>query len=78
MEKIKEVNEGIELIKKSDLSGKEHTMFLPISKKDFLSKEHQRKNEPNLIQDVYPEFSSAQREFIKSGITPEEWDNVLS
>lgn len=31
-----------------------------------------------LIQDVMPELSSEDREFIMSGVTPEEWDSVFS
>ena len=31
-----------------------------------------------LIQDVMPELSSEDREFIMTGITPEEWDSVFS
>lgn len=31
---------------------------------------------PN-IQDVFPHLSADDREFIKTGITPEEWDAVF-
>ena len=30
-----------------------------------------------LLQDAFPNLSPAEREFIKSGITPEEWDEYL-
>ena len=29
-----------------------------------------------LIQDVLPDLSAEDREFIKTGITPEEWSNL--
>ena len=29
------------------------------------------------IQDAFPSLSPEQREFIKTGITPEEWDYLL-
>ncbi len=28
-------------------------------------------------QDVFPNLDSGQREFIKTGITQEEWDNLI-
>lgn len=30
-----------------------------------------------LIQDAFPELSDDAREFIKTGITPEEWDKYM-
>ena len=30
-----------------------------------------------LIQDAFPMLDAGQREFIKTGITPEEWDNMF-
>lgn len=30
-----------------------------------------------LIQEAFPELSNDAREFIKSGITPEEWDKYM-
>jgi len=30
-----------------------------------------------LIQQVFPNLNSSEREFIKSGVTPEEWDDVF-
>lgn len=31
-----------------------------------------------LIQDAFPTLSADEREFIKTGITPAEWDNLFS
>ncbi len=31
-----------------------------------------------LIQDAFPELSQADCEFIKTGITDEEWDTIMS
>jgi hypothetical protein len=30
-----------------------------------------------LLQDAFPNLTAEEREFIKSGITPEEWDKYL-
>ena len=31
-----------------------------------------------LIQDAMPNISMGEREFIKTGITPEQWDKIFS
>ena len=77
MENIKKIKGGIELTKNSPLSGKENTMFLPISKTEFTEKNLIRKVGKHLIQDVFPELSAEQREFINTGITPEEWNKIF-
>lgn len=30
-----------------------------------------------LIQDIFPDLTVGEREFIKSGITPEQWDKTF-
>ena len=31
-----------------------------------------------LLQDAFPDLSNSQREFIKTGITDDEWDEYMS
>jgi hypothetical protein len=54
----------------SMISGKEHTLDLPVTQHqlDLWQKERW------LIQDAMPELTAAQREFIMTGITSQEWD----
>lgn len=33
---------------------------------------------PGLVQDVFPELSADEREFLLSGITPEEWAIIFA
>lgn len=61
------------LTKKSLLSGKEHQMFLPITEKEY--EDWQLSGE--LIQNVFPNLTDDQREFMISGSTPEEWDEAF-
>ena len=35
-------------------------------------------NDEELIQNVFPNLSPEHREFIKTGITPEEWDATFN
>ena len=65
------------LIKRvSPFSGVEHTMDLPTVTQERLdqcwSQNPERKGRH--IQDVFPELTPDQREFIMTGITPEEWN----
>lgn len=64
----------LEVTKKSILSGKTNTMTLDITQ------EHLDKYEQVgglLIQAVFPNLSAGEREFLISGITPEEWNNTF-
>lgn len=64
------------LTQTSTISGEKHTMELPISEEDFAIAFNLWKNEGECIQDAFPSLSSAQREFIMSGITEEEWEKL--
>lgn len=61
------------ITRKSQLSGKVHTFDLPIT-------EHQLRlyESGALLQVAFPNLPSADREFIKSGITDEEWQSIFS
>jgi hypothetical protein len=59
----------MEITKKSLLTGKVHTMEIPITQHQLDMWEG-----GELIQNVMPELSPEEREFLISGITPKEWD----
>lgn len=48
-------------------------MFLPITEKEY--EDWQLSGE--LIQNVFPNLTDDQREFMISGSTPEEWDEAF-
>ena len=56
----------------SILSGKESTMDLPITVEQIA-----KWQSGELIQDVFPDLPKEQREFLLSGITPEEWEKAF-
>ena len=57
------------ITKKSPFSGKENTMDLNITNAQLL-----RWQRGELIQRVFPDLSANEREFLMTGIMPEEWD----
>lgn len=54
----------------SPFSYKLHTMDLPITPDQVLAYLSGRV----LLQDAFPQLTPAQREFYKTGITPDEWE----
>ena len=56
--------------KHSILTGKQNVMFLPVTEVDIAK----WLAEGTLVQDAFPQLSDSAREFLISGITPEEWD----
>ena len=63
----------MEITKTSILTGKTSTMSLPITQEQLDLYNNTRMK----IQEVFPNLDNSQREFIKTGITQEEWDNLI-
>lgn len=64
------------LIRKSTLTGKSNSMELPITINQFRIGKASMKAGA-LIQQAFPMLNCDQREFILTGITPEEWDEAF-
>lgn len=60
--------------RKSVISGIEHTRNIPVNPDDYMSWKSGLGN----IQELMPYLSDDDREFILSGITPEEWSEAFS
>ena len=58
--------------RKSRISGKMNTMDLPISNEQIESWQS-----GSFVQDVFPDLTSDQREFLITGITPDEWNETF-
>ena len=56
----------------SIISGKLHMKDLPVTEIQM-----ERWKRGALVQDVFPELTPDQREFILSGITPDEWADTF-
>ena len=53
----------------SGLTGKEHTLDIPVTREQLIAVKNRRANGV-LIQNIVPHLSMEQREFLMSGITP--------
>ena len=63
----------MQIMMRSMVSGKHNTRDIPINQTQF------NMWKPGvLIQDVFPDLSADDREFLMTGITPEEWDEHFS
>lgn len=70
------VDGGVEVTRVSPHSRKLNTMVLPITEqrlRDFCAG-----NLQGLIQDIFPELTQFQREFLQTGFTEEDWDEVFA
>jgi hypothetical protein len=66
----------MKLTKKSSFTGIEHSLELPITEIEYnwgITEMNKGKN----IQNVFPQLSDDEREFILTGVTKEEWDEFI-
>ena len=63
----------MQITRKSPVSGKEITRELDITPEQLQAWKERR----GLIQNLMPQLSANDREFLKTGITPEEWDTLF-
>ena len=61
----------MEITRKSMLTGIVHTLDLSVTQEQL-----NLRQDGALIQDVMPNLSAEEREFIITGITPKEWDDM--
>ena len=59
------------ITKQSVMTGEKNTMLLPVTNEQI-----DRWQSGELIQNVFPHLTPSEREFLISGVTPEEWDVV--
>lgn len=61
----------------SKLSGKETTMDLDVTEEQLIRFDNRIKN-GEYVQTIFPHLRGEQREFILTGITPQEWEETFS
>lgn len=67
----------LRITRKSDLSGKENTLDLPVTEQQLQQWLGTSEQPGQLIQHVMPHLSLSQREFLNSGCNDEEWAKIV-
>jgi hypothetical protein len=62
----------MQITRRSPFTGVEHTLDIPVTQKQIADW-----NNGALIQNAMPNISPEHREFIMTGITPQEWDGMF-
>lgn len=62
----------MEITKKSMFTGKTHTLDIPVTQEQLNEWENGK-----VIQRAMPNLTPDEREFIKTGVTKEEWNKVF-
>jgi hypothetical protein len=60
------------IIRYSPFTGKFNKATLKITKEQY----NRWKNREGLIQDLFPNLSTEEREFLMTGYTPDDWDKM--
>lgn len=68
---------GVAVTRKSQVSGKEHTVQVNTTPDKMQQWESMIPAHRPLIQQFFPELSADEREFILTGITKEEWEEMF-
>ena len=66
----------ITITRKSPFTGKVNAMELDLSPEQF-NEQYEAWQSGVLIQNAFPTLDAGEREFIKTGITPAEWDSLF-
>ena len=67
-----DVMDTVTYVKKCSVTGKDYSVTVERQK---VYEWHDKKQ---LIQNVFPELTAEEREFMVSGATPEEWNKLMS
>ena len=68
---------GTNVTRQSNFTGQNNTLFLPITEEDLKAGMEAYKK-GRLIQDAFPTLSAEHREFLLTGITPDEWKTHMN
>lgn len=60
-----------------DLDGKSYTMDIPSLTPESFQASMTRYIQGELLQHAFPNQSAGEREFLKTGITPEKWESIF-
>ena len=65
------------LVKESELTGEHNYMVISLTPEEYREWADTPRNLRPLVQDAFPQLSDDEREFLITGITPEEWEKYM-
>lgn len=68
----------VQVTRTSILDGVARTIEIPLTEAEFTAAFWAWRSKDKLIQEAFPTLTPGQREFIKSGITDEQWEETFS
>lgn len=68
---------GLQITRTSAFTRRRNTMTLPISEEKYRRFQHPGPQGLVLIQDFFPTLTPDEREFLLTGATSQEWDDVF-
>ena len=70
---VLELHSGMQVSKRSVASGELNTMVL-----DFTMPQYMAWKGGTLAQDAFPQLTADEREFLMTGMTPDEWNEMFA
>jgi len=70
---VLELHSGMQVSKRSVASGELNTMVL-----DFTMPQYMDWKGGTLAQDAFPQLNADEREFLMTGMTPDEWNEMFA
>ena len=67
----------MEISRISTMSGKVNSMNLNITQEQMDELDNRQLGNCRVIQDIFPNLKPDEREFLKTGVTSEEWDAMF-
>jgi len=67
----------MQVTRRSQFTGNYNTMNLNITQEQLSEYENRELGKGRLIQDIFPNLSRTEREFLMTGSTQQEWDEMF-
>ena len=67
----------MQVTRRSQFTGNYNTMNLNITQEQLSEYENRELGKGRLIQDIFPNLNASEREFLMTGTTQQEWDDMF-
>ena len=67
----------MQVTRRSQFTGNMNTLDLDITQEQLSEYENREFGKGRLIQDIFPNLNASEREFLMTGATQQEWDDMF-